>query len=125
MERGRRSHRSDLLIARLTPCEQISRSASGCANEQQSDLRNSPGDEGPRRISGHGHCIRLSDRSVRRPSGHRCAAGGDSAAMTMIGLPATTSIGMPEMMVFVRSVCRELGVLSFWRPAVPVVSTVR
>jgi 3-methyl-2-oxobutanoate hydroxymethyltransferase len=31
---------------------------------------------------------------------------GDSAAMTMMGLPATTSIAMPEMMVFVRSVCR-------------------
>lgn len=31
---------------------------------------------------------------------------GDSAAMTMMGLPATTYIGMDEMMVFVRSVCR-------------------
>ena len=31
---------------------------------------------------------------------------GDSAAMTMMGLPATTAIGMTEMMVFVRSVCR-------------------
>jgi 3-methyl-2-oxobutanoate hydroxymethyltransferase len=31
---------------------------------------------------------------------------GDSAAMTMMGLPNTLGIGMPEMMVFVRSVCR-------------------
>jgi 3-methyl-2-oxobutanoate hydroxymethyltransferase len=31
---------------------------------------------------------------------------GDSAAMTMMGLAATTSIGMSEMIVFVRSVCR-------------------
>ena len=34
---------------------------------------------------------------------------GDSAAMTMMGLPATTAIGMTEMMVFVRSVCRGAG----------------
>jgi 3-methyl-2-oxobutanoate hydroxymethyltransferase len=33
---------------------------------------------------------------------------GDSAAMTMMGLPATTSIGMAEMIVFVRSVCRAV-----------------
>lgn len=33
---------------------------------------------------------------------------GDSAAMTMMGLPATTCIGMPEMTVFVRSVCRAV-----------------
>jgi 3-methyl-2-oxobutanoate hydroxymethyltransferase len=31
---------------------------------------------------------------------------GDSAAMTMMGLPATTSIGMTEMLVFAKSVCR-------------------
>lgn len=31
---------------------------------------------------------------------------GDSAAMTMMGLPNTLGIGMDEMMVFVRSVCR-------------------
>lgn len=31
---------------------------------------------------------------------------GDSAAMTMMGLPTTLGIGMDEMMVFVRSVCR-------------------
>ena len=31
---------------------------------------------------------------------------GDSAAMTMMGLPATTSIGMSEMLVFAKSVCR-------------------
>ena len=31
---------------------------------------------------------------------------GDSAAMTMMGLPNTLGIGMEEMMVFVRSVCR-------------------
>jgi 3-methyl-2-oxobutanoate hydroxymethyltransferase len=33
---------------------------------------------------------------------------GDSAAMTMMGLPATTCIGMDEMTVFVRSVCRAV-----------------
>ena len=31
---------------------------------------------------------------------------GDSAAMTMMGLPNTLGIGMEEMIVFVRSVCR-------------------
>lgn len=31
---------------------------------------------------------------------------GDSAAMTMMGLPNTLGIGMDEMIVFVRSVCR-------------------
>ncbi len=31
---------------------------------------------------------------------------GDSAAMTMMGLPTTVGIGMSEMIVFVRSVCR-------------------
>jgi 3-methyl-2-oxobutanoate hydroxymethyltransferase len=31
---------------------------------------------------------------------------GDSAAMTMMGLPNTLGIGMDDMMVFVRSVCR-------------------
>jgi 3-methyl-2-oxobutanoate hydroxymethyltransferase len=31
---------------------------------------------------------------------------GDSAAMTMMGLPNTLEIGMTEMLVFVRSVCR-------------------
>lgn len=33
---------------------------------------------------------------------------GDSAAMTMMGLPRTTSIGLDEMIVFVRSVCRAI-----------------
>src|SRR5207244_4849796 len=31
---------------------------------------------------------------------------GDSAAMTMLGLPSTVGIGMEEMCVFVRAVCR-------------------
>lgn len=31
---------------------------------------------------------------------------GDSAAMTMLGLPGTVGIGMDEMCVFVRAVCR-------------------
>jgi len=31
---------------------------------------------------------------------------GDSAAMTMMGLPSTLGVGMDEMIVFVRSVCR-------------------
>ncbi|HKV50797.1 MAG TPA: 3-methyl-2-oxobutanoate hydroxymethyltransferase [Gemmatimonadaceae bacterium] len=31
---------------------------------------------------------------------------GDSAAMTMLGLPNTLGIGMEEMLVFVRAVCR-------------------
>lgn len=31
---------------------------------------------------------------------------GDSAAMTMLGLPSTVGIGMDEMCVFVRAVCR-------------------
>src|SRR5690348_14679203 len=31
---------------------------------------------------------------------------GDSAAMTMLGLPTTVGIGMPEMLVFARAVCR-------------------
>ena len=31
---------------------------------------------------------------------------GDSAAMTMMGLPSTLGVGMDEMVVFVRSVCR-------------------
>ena len=31
---------------------------------------------------------------------------GDSAAMTMLGLPNTLGVGMEEMMVFVRAVCR-------------------
>jgi 3-methyl-2-oxobutanoate hydroxymethyltransferase len=31
---------------------------------------------------------------------------GDSAAMTMMGLPNTLGVGMEEMIVFVRSVCR-------------------
>src|SRR5579862_8594528 len=31
---------------------------------------------------------------------------GDSAAMTMMGLPATTAVGMTEMLVFARSVCQ-------------------
>lgn len=31
---------------------------------------------------------------------------GDSAAMTVLGLPTTTGIGMPEMLVFARAVCR-------------------
>jgi 3-methyl-2-oxobutanoate hydroxymethyltransferase len=34
---------------------------------------------------------------------------GDSAAMTMMGLPNTLGIGMDEMCVFVRSVCRALS----------------
>ena len=34
---------------------------------------------------------------------------GDSAAMTMMGLPNTLAIGMDEMCVFVRSVCRALS----------------
>jgi len=34
---------------------------------------------------------------------------GDSAAMTMMGLPNTLGIGMNEMCVFVRSVCRALS----------------
>lgn len=34
---------------------------------------------------------------------------GDSAAMTMMGLPNTLGVGMDEMMVFVRSVCRVRG----------------
>ena len=34
---------------------------------------------------------------------------GDSAAMTMMGLPNTLGIGMAEMCVFVRSVCRALS----------------
>jgi 3-methyl-2-oxobutanoate hydroxymethyltransferase len=33
---------------------------------------------------------------------------GDSAAMTMMGLPTTVSIGMTEMLVFVRSVCKAV-----------------
>ncbi len=31
---------------------------------------------------------------------------GDSAANTMLGLPSTTAIGMPEMLVFAAAVCR-------------------
>lgn len=31
---------------------------------------------------------------------------GDSAANTMLGLPSTTAIGMPEMLVFAGAVCR-------------------
>ncbi len=31
---------------------------------------------------------------------------GDSAAMTMLGLPTTVEIGMPEMLVFAKAVCR-------------------
>ncbi len=31
---------------------------------------------------------------------------GDSAAMTMLGLPSTAGIGMDEMLVFARAVCR-------------------
>src|SRR2546427_615678 len=31
---------------------------------------------------------------------------GDSAAMTMLGLPSTLGVGMEEMCVFVRAVCR-------------------
>src|SRR5438477_4967236 len=31
---------------------------------------------------------------------------GDSAAMTMMGLPSTIGVTMDEMVVFVRSVCR-------------------
>lgn len=34
---------------------------------------------------------------------------GDSAAMTMMGLPNTLGIGMNEMCVFVRSVCRAVS----------------
>lgn len=34
---------------------------------------------------------------------------GDSAAMTMMGLPNTLGIGMDEMKVFVRSVCRAVS----------------
>jgi 3-methyl-2-oxobutanoate hydroxymethyltransferase len=34
---------------------------------------------------------------------------GDSAAMTMMGLPNTLGIGMDEMCVFVRSVCRAVS----------------
>src|SRR5437762_6750190 len=34
---------------------------------------------------------------------------GDSAAMTMMGLPNTLGVGMDEMCVFVRSVCRALS----------------
>ena len=33
---------------------------------------------------------------------------GDSAAMTMLGLPTTVAIGMTEMCVFVRAVCRAV-----------------
>src|SRR3954470_10403486 len=31
---------------------------------------------------------------------------GDSAAMTMMGLPSTLGVSMDEMVVFVKSVCR-------------------
>jgi len=31
---------------------------------------------------------------------------GDSAAMTMLGMPNTLGVGMDEMLVFVRAVCR-------------------
>jgi len=34
---------------------------------------------------------------------------GDSAAMTMMGLPNTLGVGMDEMCVFVRSVCRAVS----------------